>query len=146
MKKITTLFAIIACVLSLNAQNQPTGVFMNLFARDMAQPKGISENGLWACGSAFWSGNENQVGAINASKWNLETGEFNIGNSTNYNNPGDEDTFFHYDRNNGIIAKIANFILMSIKSLIVDSRSNLIALTKAVKMVCWVKSLLWDTQ
>ncbi len=75
MKKITTLFAIIACVLSLNAQNQPTGVFMNLFARDMAQPKGISENGLWACGSAFWSGNENQVGAINASKWNLETGE-----------------------------------------------------------------------
>ena len=76
MRKFVTFLCIILCVIcTVNAQNKPTGVFMNLYAKDMAQPKGISENGMWACGSAFWSGNENQVGAINASKWNLETGE-----------------------------------------------------------------------
>ena len=76
MKKLTTLLCIALCIVStLNAQNKPTGVFLNLYAYDMAQPKGISENGMWACGSAFWSGNENQAGTINASKWNLETGE-----------------------------------------------------------------------
>lgn len=76
MKKLTTLLCVALCIVStIYAQNKPTGVFMNLYANDMAQPKGISENGMWACGSAFWSGNENQVGAINASKWNLETGE-----------------------------------------------------------------------
>lgn len=69
------------------------------------------------CGK-FGKIESNAVAADDTNFWNLETGEFNIGNSTNYNNPGDEDTFFHYDRNNGIIAKIANFILTSIKSLI----------------------------
>lgn len=76
MKKITTLLCIALCIIStLNAQTKPKGVFMNLYAEDMAQPNAISENGKWAVGSSFWSGNENQVGTINASKWNLETGE-----------------------------------------------------------------------
>lgn len=76
MKKITTLLCIAICIINMiNAQNKPSGVFMNLFAEDMAQPNAISENGQWAVGSAFWSGNENQAGTINASKWNLETGE-----------------------------------------------------------------------
>ena len=79
MKKITTLLCIAICIINMiNAQNKPSGVFMNLFAEDMAQPNAISENGQWAVGSAFWSGNENQAGTINASKWNLETGERTI--------------------------------------------------------------------
>ena len=60
---------------SLFAQVRPKGVFMNLYAKDMAQPKGISENGKWAVGSAFWSGETGISATINASKWNLETGE-----------------------------------------------------------------------
>lgn len=76
MKKISmTLCAIICAICAISAQNQPTGVFMNLRAEDMAQPNAISENGKWAVGSAFWTGQENQAGTINASKWNLETGE-----------------------------------------------------------------------
>lgn len=76
MKKLTTLLCVALCIIgTIYAQNKPTGVFMNLFAKDMAQPNAISENGNWAVGSAFWSGNENQAGTINASKWNLETGE-----------------------------------------------------------------------
>lgn len=76
MRKFTSVIcAMLLAATTLFAQEQPTGVFMNLFANDMAQPKGISENGKWACGSAFWSGAENQAGTINASKWNLETGE-----------------------------------------------------------------------
>ena len=76
MKKISmTLCAIICVICAISAQNQPTGVFMNLRAEDMAQPNAISENGKWAVGSAFWTGQENQAGTINASKWNLETGE-----------------------------------------------------------------------
>ena len=63
MKKITTLLCIAICIINMiNAQNKPSGVFMNLFAEDMAQPNAISENGQWAVGSAFWSGNENQAG------------------------------------------------------------------------------------
>lgn len=76
MKKFTTLLCVAFCIIStIYAQNKPNGVFMNLFAEDMAQPNALSENGKWAVGSAFWSGNENQAGTINASKWNLETGE-----------------------------------------------------------------------
>lgn len=76
MKKLFFVFSgMLLIATALFAQDKPTGVFMNLYANDMAQPNGISENGQWAVGSAFWSGNENQVGAINASKWNLETGE-----------------------------------------------------------------------
>lgn len=60
----------------------------------------------------------NAVAADDTNFWNLETGEFNIGNSANIENPADSDTFFHYDRTNGIIAKIANFILTSLKSVI----------------------------
>lgn len=76
MRKFTSVIcAMLLPATALFAQEQPTGVFMNLFANDMAQPKGISENGKWACGSAFWTGAENQAGTINASKWNLETGE-----------------------------------------------------------------------
>ncbi len=76
MKKITTILCTILCAIcAISAQNQPTGVFMNLYAKDMAQPNAISENGKWAVGSAFWSGNEGTAGTINASKWNLETGE-----------------------------------------------------------------------
>jgi hypothetical protein len=76
MRKFTSVIcAMLLAATALFAQEQPTGVFMNLFANDMAQPKGISENGKWACGSAFWTGAENQTGTINASIWNLETGE-----------------------------------------------------------------------
>ena len=76
MKKITTILCTILCAIcAISAQNQPTGVFMNLYAKDMAQPNAISENGKWAVGSAFWSGEEGTAGTINASKWNLETGE-----------------------------------------------------------------------
>lgn len=76
MKKITTFACALLCsICTIMAQETPTGVLMNLYASDMAQPKAISENGKWACGSAFWSGNQNEVGAVNASKWNLETGE-----------------------------------------------------------------------
>jgi hypothetical protein len=76
MKKLASVFSgMLLIATTLFAQEQPTGVLMNLFAKDMAQPKGISENGKWACGSAFWTGAENQAGTINASKWNLETGE-----------------------------------------------------------------------
>jgi hypothetical protein len=76
MKKIiSSFYGILLVASTLFAQEKPKGVLLNLYAADMAQPKGISENGKWACGSAFWSGNENQSGTINASKWNLETGE-----------------------------------------------------------------------
>lgn len=76
MKKISmTLCAIICAICAISAQNQPTGVFMNLYAEDMAQPNAISENGAWAVGSAFWAGETGSAVTINASKWNLETGE-----------------------------------------------------------------------
>ena len=76
MKKFAIFLYITLCAfITINAENNPTGVLMNLYAEDMAQPNAISENGKWAVGSAFWSGQENQAGTINASKWNLETGE-----------------------------------------------------------------------
>ena len=76
MRKITSIITcVLIAIITINAQNTPTGTFMNLYAKDMAQPNAISENGKWAVGSAFWSGQENQAGTINASKWNLETGE-----------------------------------------------------------------------
>lgn len=76
MRKISmTLCAIMCTICAISAQNKPTGVFMNLYAKDMAQPNAISENGKWAVGSAFWAGEEGSAATINASKWNLETGE-----------------------------------------------------------------------
>ena len=77
MKKILLLISTLMsiCFALVAEQNQPTGVFMNLFAKDMAQPNAISENGNWAVGSAFWTDYEYQGRTINASKWNLETGE-----------------------------------------------------------------------
>ncbi len=72
MKKFSmTLCAILCAICAITAQNKPTGVFMNLYAKDMAQPHAISENGKWACGSAT----QEDATTINASKWNLETGE-----------------------------------------------------------------------
>ena len=47
----------------------------SIIAEDDATFSGISNNGKWAVGSAFWSGEEGTAGTINASKWNLETGE-----------------------------------------------------------------------
>ena len=67
---ISTLMSI--CFALVAVQNQPTGVFMNLFAEDQ-YPNAISENGAWAVASAF---DDNVYYCyINASKWNLETGE-----------------------------------------------------------------------
>ena len=67
---ISTLMSI--CFALVAEQNQPTGVFMNLLAEDQ-YPNAISENGAWAVGSAF---DDNVYYCyINASKWNLETGE-----------------------------------------------------------------------
>ena len=75
MKKFLFSTLMSACFALVTAQNQPTGVFMNLYAKDMAQPNAISKNGKWAVGSAFESGEEGTSTTINASKWNLETGE-----------------------------------------------------------------------
>ena len=67
---ISTLMSI--CFALVAEQNQPTGVFMNLLAEDQ-YPNAISENGAWAVGSEF---DDNVYYCyINASKWNLETGE-----------------------------------------------------------------------
>ena len=48
---------------------------MNLYAKDMAQPNAISENGKWACGAHFASGDMNQAFYVWGSIWNTETGE-----------------------------------------------------------------------
>ena len=78
MKKIfTTLFSILVSV-AIFAQEQDTtytGKFVNMTATDAAEVYALSENGQWACGAHFASGDMNQAFYVYGSIWNTQTGE-----------------------------------------------------------------------
>lgn len=78
----------------------------------------IAATNLAANGAVLGKVSGNAISSNANNFWNLETGEFNIGNSNNIDNPSDNDCFFHYDTARGIVAKIANFVITTIKSVI----------------------------
>ncbi len=75
MKKILfTLSAIYFALGSVFCQN--TGKFVNMTSKtDAAEVYALSENGKWACGAYFASGDMNQAFYTLGSIWNTETGE-----------------------------------------------------------------------
>ena len=72
MKKLL-LPLLFACCTIFNAYSQVT-TLMPMLELDGAAITSISENGEWACGSAF-NNNDGAGYQSNASKWNLKTGE-----------------------------------------------------------------------
>lgn len=75
MKKILlTLFAIQCALCAVHSQY--TGKFVNMTSTtDAAEIYALSENGKWACGAYFASGDMNQAFYTLGSIWNTETGE-----------------------------------------------------------------------
>ena len=75
---IIALHAILSilCV-SIHAEEQTlTGKFVNMTSKtDAAEVYALSENGQWACGAYFASGDMNQAYYIYGSIWNTQTGE-----------------------------------------------------------------------
>ena len=69
----TLLISAFACSSSIISLGQ-NAELTPLFELDNAAITSISENGEWACGSAF-NNNDNAGYQSNASKWNLKTGE-----------------------------------------------------------------------
>ena len=56
--------------------SQYTGKFVNMTSKtDAAEVYALSENGKWACGAHFASGDMNQAFYVWGSIWNTETGE-----------------------------------------------------------------------
>ena len=75
MKKILFTLSVIYFALgSVFCQN--TGKFVNMTSKtDAAEVYALSENGKWACGAYFASGDMNQAFYTLGSIWNTETGE-----------------------------------------------------------------------
>lgn len=76
MKKILLSLLCTTLSISLLAEEKVfTGKFVNMTAVDAAEAYALSENGKWACGAHFASGDMNQAFYIWGSIWNTETGE-----------------------------------------------------------------------
>jgi hypothetical protein len=74
---ITLLFFYTTCHTNLHAEsNKLTGKFVNMTSTtDAAEVYALSENGQWACGAHFASGDMNQAFYVYGSIWNTQTGE-----------------------------------------------------------------------
>lgn len=78
MKKTTLLITLLisAICINLHAEKEFTGKFVNMTSTtDAAEVYALSENGKWACGAHFASGDMNQAFYVWGSIWNTETGE-----------------------------------------------------------------------
>lgn len=74
---LTLFFAYCSLFSNLFAEtNKFTGKFVNMTSTtDAAEVYALSENGQWACGAHFASGDMNQAFYIYGSIWNTQTGE-----------------------------------------------------------------------
>lgn len=76
MKKIFSLLLTSLFCITLHAEEKVfTGKFVNMTAVDAAEVYALSENGQWACGAHFASGDMNQAFYVFGSIWNTQTGE-----------------------------------------------------------------------